>query len=456
MRLSDPRAAVERACRAARSGHERVSKWPAAMHSLSRVPPQLAQCRPGRGSSVVAIPERTIELPVRYPNPADSEKHGPSKAPRVLVVLDSSDAWARGALRGFANFAHQRDWVLFHYRRFDREELLRSGLTLDGAVLGPSFAGPWPEEFGACTAVSVNVDRRSEGMVSVELDWAKAAELAASHLLSRGYRHLTTYRSEAWGTLREQHFRRFASAAGANLEPSWQSEATSAVSSGERPATVMRWLSHLPKPCGVFALCDIWARSLARYARAAHLSIPEDIAIVGVDDDVFECDVESPALSSVAVPWRDFGEAAARLLQLSFNGEALPGRQVLVPPLDVVVRRSSDGLAIDDPLVAAAVLWIRDHASSPMTVPMIAAAVGSTRQRLERRFRRQLGRTIIEELRRTRVEAARELLWTTTLPLATIAERCGFANASLLSTAFRREVGIPPGAYRKRARGAAP
>lgn len=103
---------------------------------------------------------------------------------------------------------------------------------------------------------------------------------------------------------------------------------------------------------------------------------------------------------------------------------------MLVPPLDVVIRRSSDGLAIDDPLVASAVQWIRNHCSSTLTVPLIAQAVRVTRQRLERQFRSQLGRSILAEVRRARVELARGLLWSTQLPLSEVAQQCGFANAS--------------------------
>jgi LacI family transcriptional regulator len=205
----------------------------------------------------------------------------------------------------------------------------------------------------------------------------------------------------------------------------------------------MSWLSRLKKPCGIFAGCDSWARAVARYARAAQLRVPEDVALIGVDNDVFECEVTVPALSSVAMPWQSFGAAAARLVQLGLRGESIAGRKVLVAPLDVAVRRSSDAFSIEDPLVAKAVAWIHGHVGHRMQVPTIASATGATRQRLERRFRRLLGRSVMEEVRRARVEVARRLLSTTTLSLKEIAERSGFTNAVLLSVAFRREVGVP-------------
>jgi LacI family transcriptional regulator len=181
--------------------------------------------------------------------------------------------------------------------------------------------------------------------------------------------------------------------------------------------------------------------------------VPEDLALIGVDDDAMECELTTPPLSSVAVPWHAMGQSAARLLHSALIGASVAGKRVVIPPLDVVARRSSDVLAIDDPLVASAVAWIHEHASRRLTVPAVARACQTTRQRLERRFRAALGRTIMQEVRRARVELARRLLTTTALALPEIAKQCGFTNAALLSVAFRREVGVPPGVYRRRALG---
>jgi LacI family transcriptional regulator len=222
----------------------------------------------------------------------------------------------------------------------------------------------------------------------------------------------------------------------------------------EHPKEIMAWLAALPKPCGVFACCDAWARIVGRYAQVSGLRIPEDIALVGVDNDAVECETMAPPLSSVALPWRSVGESAANLVQLGLRGKAIAATRVLVAPVDVVVRRSSDTFALaDEPLVAAAVRWIREHSGERVSVPMVARAVGATRQRLERHFRRALGHTVLREIHRAHVEVARRLLATTDVPLAQVAKSSGFTNVALLSVAFRREVGVPPGAYRRSARG---
>ncbi|MET0412275.1 MAG: substrate-binding domain-containing protein [Polyangiaceae bacterium] len=395
----------------------------------------------------------------------DKVDDGSNRAvPRILLVLDSAAGWSRGILRGFARVAHEQGWALLHYPPTANLEQLASEVNLQrlaaemppsAVVLGPMFSGPWPSALRECVSVAVNADRCAEGIASVCLDESQIADLAVSHLLARGFKNLTTFGFDAsfgsWAKLRDQRFRETAARLGAHLEPSCWAGSAPPQRKAEHSADVLQWLSQLRKPCGIFALCDVWARTLARYAHAANLRVPEDVALVGVDNDLLECEMAAPPLTSVAVPWRSVGESAARLVQLGLQGKPIAGQRVPVSPIDVVIRRSSDTFAIHDPLVAEAVTWIHGHMNRRLTVPTIARAVSSTRQRLERRFRRELGRTIQEEVRRARVEVARRLLSTTELPLIEVASRSGFTTPALLSVAFRREIGVPPGAFRRHA-----
>jgi LacI family transcriptional regulator len=188
---------------------------------------------------------------------------------------------------------------------------------------------------------------------------------------------------------------------------------------------------------------------LASYARLADVRVPEDVALVGADNDRLECEFVVPSLSSVAIPWCNVGEQVARLLARGLAGQGIAASRVLVSPLHVIARRSSDTLAIADSLVADAVRWIKDHGHERVTVPTVAAAVHSTRQRLERRFRAALGRTVAHEIRRSRVETAKGLLSSTPLALSQVARQCGFSTTALLSETFRRELGVSPGRFRR-------
>jgi LacI family transcriptional regulator len=206
----------------------------------------------------------------------------------------------------------------------------------------------------------------------------------------------------------------------------------------------------LPKPCGIFTCTDGWARTVARYALAANIRVPEDVALVGADNDVLECELMSPPLSSVMIPWHEIGRKAAGLVQLALAGKAIRGQRSSVAPIEVVARRSSDVFAVSDPLVAEAVRWIRGNANRRLTVSMVSRAVSGGQKRLERRFRVALKRTVHDEIRRAHVDVAKGLLQTTDLRLAEVAAQSGFSNAALLNAAFRHEVGMPPGLYRTR------
>jgi LacI family transcriptional regulator len=234
---------------------------------------------------------------------------------------------------------------------------------------------------------------------------------------------------------------------------SWWVDGANPPRSKEIPPALVSWVSGLPKPCGVFAGSDSWARVVARYAEVAGVRIPEEVALIGVDNDTVDCELAAPPLSSVAIPWRTVGEHAAALVARVLSGKFTTGDKVIVSPVDVIPRRSTEATAIEDPLVARAVSWITTHAGRGLTLDVVARASACSRQRLEQRFRAAIGRTVMQEVRRVRVDAAKRLLATTDGALRLIARQCGFADAAALSVAFRRHTGMPPGEYRRRFRG---
>jgi LacI family transcriptional regulator len=360
--------------------------------------------------------------------------------------------------------------------------------------------------------ISVNIDRSAQGIPSVCLDEAAIAQVALQHLLDTGLRQLTTFRfdNSPFAIARERAFVEGARAAGAQVSPGWGSGGAGLGPNVEVPSEIFDWLLRLPKPCGIFTCTDIWGRAVARYVRAAGLSVPEQIALVGADNDVLECELISPPLSSVIIPWQELGRNAAHLVQLALagkmlerkaldgkardghasengasestapeytalegtaqavtarandalvtqplddrvlEGKPLDAQRLISTPLTVMTRRSSDVFAVSDPLVAQAVRWIRANAERRITVTMVANAVSGGRKRLERRFRVALDRTVHDEIRRAHVDVAKGLLAVTNTSLVDVARQSGFTNAALLSVAFHREVGMPPGLYRRR------
>ncbi|MDB5312285.1 MAG: xylose operon regulatory protein [Gemmataceae bacterium] len=215
---------------------------------------------------------------------------------------------------------------------------------------------------------------------------------------------------------------------------------------GERAAA--EWLSALPRPAAVFAAHDALAHRLAEACRTIGLRVPEDVALLGALNDEFLCTAAQPPLSSVGAPLVAVGYEAARVLDGLMAGGPPPAGRIEIPPFGVVGRRSTDPTAVPDPDLAAALRFIRDHATERVGVDQIAAAGGLSRSSLERRFRATLGHGPLAEVLRQRVDRARYLLAETDLTVKEVARAAGFSDARHLSVTFRHKTGLSPVQFR--------
>jgi LacI family transcriptional regulator len=205
-------------------------------------------------------------------------------------------------------------------------------------------------------------------------------------------------------------------------------------------------------PMAVMACNDRSAVALLAVCRSAGLRVPEDVAVLGVDNDELMQSLANPPLSTINTARERIGFEAAAMLERLMQGKAIDGDLVLVPPKDVITRRSTDALAINDPDVVAAARFIQHHAGRQIGVLDVARRATISRRQLERRFRDALGRTIHDEILRCRVDRARSLLIESDLTLPQVAMASGFAAASYFTTVFRRELGTTPGEFRARLR----
>jgi LacI family transcriptional regulator len=211
------------------------------------------------------------------------------------------------------------------------------------------------------------------------------------------------------------------------------------------------WLESLEKPVGLLAANDDRARHVLEACRASGLRVPEDVAVLGVDNDEVMCELTNPPLSSIEHGATSLGYQAAAQLDRLMAGKKARKLRTLVAPEGVVTRHSTDVLAIADPDVAAAMAFIHQHSCEPIGVANVVDAVGASRSTLEARFK-SVGRTIHGEIQRLRVERARFLIATTDLPIKKIATMAGFTYARYMTTIFRQSTGWTPAEYRKHVR----
>jgi LacI family transcriptional regulator len=214
-----------------------------------------------------------------------------------------------------------------------------------------------------------------------------------------------------------------------------------------------RWLRGLPKPVGIMASYDIRGQQVLAACRGAGLAVPDEVAVIGVDNDALLCELASPPLSSVIPNAHRAGYEAAALLDQQMAGKRVAATAHLIAPLGIAARQSTDVLAVDDREVARAVQFIREHACEGINVADVLRAVPLSRRVLEQRFQNLLGRTPREEILQVRLSRVKQLLGETDLPLYLVAERTGFEHVEYLSVVFKRETGRTPSRWRSEARG---
>ena len=197
---------------------------------------------------------------------------------------------------------------------------------------------------------------------------------------------------------------------------------------------------------------DIRGQQVLNLCRRLDVAVPEEVAIIGVDNDEILCELSAPPLSSVAPDTLRIGYDAAVLLDQMMAGGKPPAEPILIPPRGIVTRQSTDVLALDDRQLAVGLRFIRDHAFDPITIDEVAKMAGLCRRVFERRFVEKMGRSPKAEVIRLRLEKVKQLLTDTDLNLSQIAEKTGFNHGEYLHTVFSHKTGTTPGAFRRRAK----
>jgi LacI family transcriptional regulator len=216
-----------------------------------------------------------------------------------------------------------------------------------------------------------------------------------------------------------------------------------------RQARLGDWLQGLPKPVGIMTANDSLGRDVLEACRARELRVPDEVAVIGVDNDELLCRLSSPPLTSVEHGAVRLGHAAAAMLDMLMQGRAPGDRRVLVNPDGVVQRQSTEVLALEDPDTSKAMRFIREHARDPIGVPDVVRAAAVSRSTLEGRFRMSLHCTIRDAIRRAHLERARWLIANTTLPLKQVVAESGFKTVQHMTVSFARAYGQTPARYRR-------
>lgn len=375
---------------------------------------------------------------------------------RVALLIETSNAYGRGLLRGVRAYNHEHgEWSTYlgEQRRGEPAPQWLSRWKGDGVIArleNPAIAAA--VQALRCPVVDVSAARVLPELPYVETDDRAIALAAAEHLLARGFARFAYCGQPTffWSNNRERYFCERITQAGFEISvfPDFQ-QALDNLSWDEEQTAIEKWLRRLPKPVGVMACYDMRGRQVLDACRHLHLDVPDQVAVIGVDNDELICEMSDPPLSSVVPDAAGAGYEAARLLNRLMRGRRVEARGHLLPPVGVVTRRSTESFGVDDPDVSLAARLIREQACRGVKVADLVARTNISRRILESRFKKLLGRTPHEEIIRIQIERVKELLSHTDLALSTIADRAGFKHLEYMSVAFKRETGRSPGDYRE-------
>jgi LacI family transcriptional regulator len=383
----------------------------------------------------------------------------------ILLLLTPDITYMRGISLGVMDFAHsERAWEVKPAAANAESMVLLRQRGINGIVtaLGPAADPAVVEAVRRSGLPVVNVsgqflpEAEPTFLRRVGPDDPATGALAADHLLGRGYRSFAFFGHRVFGysVRREAGF--VARLAAEGLTPVLFYKdyiAELPESQRHRPGpddAISDFLSKLPRPVGIYCANDLRGAEVLRTCNAMRIRVPEDVAVVGTDDDELLCRLSTPPLTSIRLPLERIGFEAARLLERLMSGDTHAPREVLLPPIGVIERASTDSVAVDDALVSQAMEVIRRRSSRGASVQQVADSLAVSRRALERRIRKAVGQTPHALLRSRQIELAKQLLVTTDTPMADIATRAGFSSNSWMSVVFKQEVGMTPTQYRRR------
>ncbi|HBE72129.1 MAG TPA: AraC family transcriptional regulator [Planctomycetaceae bacterium] len=383
--------------------------------------------------------------------------------PSVALLIEASRTYGRGLLRGVASFARTHsNWSLLH-----EEMLIESGVppwmersTVDGVIGRIDRKIAEPLRSLRIPVVDVLCSLPISDMPQVDTDDQSVCELAFEHLWEQGFRRFAFcgFRGAHYSQNRLSHFSKLATERKCLLSTyETDHRDASSLKTIERAGLtdvkqLCDWLISLKPPCGLFACNDIRGQQVLNACNRAGVLVPDDVAVIGVDDDDVICPLSDPPLTSVKPDTELIGFKAAEILASMMRGEQLRRTKVLVPPLKVNQRLSTQAVATEDREIARVCRFIREHACDGIDVSDVVEFSVLSRRQLERRFRDSMHASPHDFLTATQVYRVKQLLTDSEMTLEQLAPLAGYSHKERLSAVFKRATGEAPGSYRMRMR----
>lgn len=372
------------------------------------------------------------------------------KSRYVAVLVGSSRAWHRRAILGIIRYRRVNGkWRIFAEPTIIGDHRIPpEALQADGAIVDfvhRKDAMPLIER-GIPMVNLTTTDELPEAPL-VSNKGLAIGKMAFNHLHERGFRNFAFCGTGGYSYVRSRHFTDAVTKAGFECL-GYEPPKDAVVGLDADRASLRDWIKALPKPIGVFAVHDVRGRQIIDVCNECNVHVPDEVGVLGVDDELPHCEMCEPPLSSVRTDAEHIGFAAAQLLNRMMDGKAPPTGPTLLPPTHIVTRQSTDALVTSDELVARAIRFIRQFACDGINVDDVLDHVNVSRSMLDRRMTEGFGRTPHEEIIQVRINHARQLINETNLSLVEIAEHTGFNYVENMGRVFRKKLGRSPSSFR--------
>jgi LacI family transcriptional regulator len=380
-----------------------------------------------------------------------------ARVPRVALLIDTSTTWGSGIIQGIADYVHShQDWQISVAPWGRYEHMSFPTRWIGDGVIARIVYPRLAERLLASNIPTVNVSwyrHAAEQIPQCTADETLVAEMAAEFFIDRGFRQFAYCGSSLrpnHGDLLEKSYTAYLEKKGYRCHCLFPKSGRGLYLPSEADhRQLAQWLQGLPKPIGLLAFDSLQGRQVVEACQLGKINVPHEVAVLGGEHDQLACTISKPQVSSIDQSPQRVGWTAAELLARLMSGEKMQDKRVLIPPARVITRQSTDAMAVDDDILAMAIRYIHQHSQERIQVEDILSAVPISRRALEKGFRKFLGRSPAEVIRRARVDRAVQLLCDTSWGLPRIATACGFERPELLTRTFRRELNLTPSEFRR-------
>ncbi|AQQ08544.1 Xylose operon regulatory protein [Sedimentisphaera cyanobacteriorum] len=368
---------------------------------------------------------------------------------RIALLIETSTSYGRALIRGILTYANiATNWVFYNEPSGFADSLPElSAKSFDGIIMRDTSENMKLLKLGVPAIVSIRYQDKIAGVPNIVSNSSQIGAMAASYFRNKGFENFAYcgFENMPWSHERKKAF-------AASLPSGCRFESFSQQSSGSYEKQIQSlsdWLASLEKPSALMACNDVRGATIIEACKLAGLKIPQEISILGVNNDDMICEMVSPQLSSISLNIVKAGSKAAQCLDNLIKGKTGSEQRINVEADGIVSRASTDLLAINDPAIAQALHFITQNRRQHLQVSEVAEYVGVNRRSLERRFKAVLNTSVYEQIKSVRINTICKMLTQTSIPISEISYSMGFNDANHIARYFKQKTGITPLQYRK-------